>query len=324
MGTLNHILFITGNRLGDAVLSTGVLDHVMKLRPGARVTIACGALPAPLFADLPGLERVIPIVRIEGRRFGHWIDLWRALSSRRWSDVIDIRSAFFAWTVRAEHRWVCRAEKRHEHRVEELARQLGIAPPPAPVLHVSEERAARAKRMLGDRPVLAVAPSANWGGKTWPAERFAEIVRRLTAPGGILPGARLMVLGAPHERDGILPVLEATPDPLDLTRGADLLDVFALLRGASFFLGNDSGLMHMAAAAGIPTLGLFGPSAEWRYRPWGENTAIVRTPESLHELTSTADYDYRSHRSLMLSLTVDAVQDAAERLFSECCRSRPK
>jgi ADP-heptose:LPS heptosyltransferase len=311
-----RLLFITGNRVGDAVLSTGVLAHFLAERPGASVTVACGPLAAPLFADLPGLARIVPIVKAKRRRIGHWIALWRSLSGQKWDDVIDLRSAFFAWTVRAERRWVCRAEKRHEHRVEELGRQLGVAPPPAPHLWLSPEREARAAALVADgRPLLAIGAGANWGGKRWPAERFAELARRLTAASGILPGARILVLGADSERDSVLPLLEAGADPLDWVGDRDLLDVFALLRRTAMFIGNDSGLMHMAAAAGIPTLGLFGPSAEWRYRPWGPICAVIRTPESLEQLTGGAGYDYRSHRSLMTSLTVDRVTEAAEQLW---------
>ena len=311
------ILFITGNRLGDAVLTTGVLEHVLGLRPEAKVTVACGPLPAPLFADLGGLERIIPIVRRQGRSLAHWIELWKQVGQRRWTDVIDLRSAFFWRLLRADHRWHCRAEKRHEHRVAELARQLELDRIPAPAIHVSPDRQSRLDRLItGDRPILAVGPTANWGGKQWPADRFAEVVRHLAAPGGILAGARIAVFGAEHERQAAAAVLAATPDPLDCIGMADLLDLFALLRRCSFYIGNDSGLMHMAAAAGIPTLGLFGPSAEWRYHPWGPNGAVVRTPESLQQLTSAPDYDYRSHRSLMLGLTVPAVIEAAEQLWA--------
>jgi ADP-heptose:LPS heptosyltransferase len=317
VGTLAPtLLFVTSNRLGDAVLSSGVLAHFVERQPGLRVTVACGALPASLFADLPGLERVIPIVKDKTRsRIGHWVGLWKALPRHRWTSVIDLRSTFFAWTVRAETRLVSRAEKRHEHRIEELGRQFGITPPPGPRLFVSKDRQARMDRLVDKRPILAVGPTANWGGKQWPAERFAEMIRRLTAPGGLLPGARVAVFGAAHEREAALAVLAAVKDPLDLIGSADLLNVFALLRRCALFVGNDSGLMHMAAAAGIPTLGLFGPSAEWRYRPWGTLTAVARTKESLEELTSGPDYDYRSHRSLMLSLSVDEVVEAAEILW---------
>ncbi len=315
--TRPRILFIAGNRLGDVLLSTGVLNHVLALRPGAELTIACGPTAAPLFADFPGLTRIIPIVKGRRRRIGHWLSLWNALPAGPWTDVIDVRSAFFAWTVRAGTRWICRAEKRHEHRVEELARQLGITPAPPPGLFVSAERAARVATWHQDkRPLLAIGPTANWGGKRWPADRFAELAGRLTAKEGLLPGARLAVLGAAHERESALPVLAATQDPLDLVGTEDLLDIQALLRRSALYIGNDSGLMHMAAAADIPTLGLFGPSADWRYRPWGDKGAVVRTPESLIELTSAPDYDYRSQRSLMLNLTVDQVITAAENLWS--------
>jgi len=298
------------------VLSSGVLAHFMEQQPGLRITVACGALPASLFADLPGLERIIQIVKDKKKsRFGHWIGLWRDLPRHRWDKVIDLRSSFFAWTVLAKRRFAPRFDKKHEHRIEELGRLFGIAPPPEPKIFVSKERQARMDRQIGDRPVLAVGPTANWGGKQWPAESFAETVRRLTAEDGILPGARVAVFGAAHEREAALPVLAATEDPLDLIGSADLLNVFAILRRCRLFVGNDSGLMHMAAAAGIPTLGLFGPSAEWRYRPWGERCAVARTKESLEELTTAPDYDYRSHRSLMLSLSVEEVVRAAEALW---------
>jgi len=318
VGTLKPptLLFVTSNRLGDAVLSSGVLAHFVESQPGLRVTIACGALPAPLFADLPGLERIITIVKDKKqRRFGHWVDLWRALPRHRWSMVVDLRSSFFAWTVLAGRRYAPRFDKRREHRIEELGRQFGITPPPSPKLFVAKDRQTRMDRLVDSRPILAVGPTANWGGKQWPADRFAEMVQRLTGPRGILPGARVAIFGAAHEREAALPVLAAASDPLDLIGSADLLNVFALLRRCTLFVGNDSGLMHMAAAAGTPTLGLFGPSAEWRYRPWGERTAVARTKESLEELTSAPGYDYRSHRSLMLSLTVDDVVEAAEQLW---------
>ena len=59
---MSRILFITSNRLGDAVLSTGLLDHLTGAYPDARLTIACGPLPAPLFRSVPGLERLMSAV----------------------------------------------------------------------------------------------------------------------------------------------------------------------------------------------------------------------------------------------------------------------
>jgi ADP-heptose:LPS heptosyltransferase len=77
-------------------------------------------------------------------------------------------------------------------------------------------------------------------------------------------------------------MLEALAEfaPLDLTTGeAPLLTVFACMQRAHGFIGNDSGLMHMAAAAEIPTLGLFGPTPMDVYQPWGIHAHAMRAPD---------------------------------------------
>ena len=74
--------------------------------------------------------------------------------------------------------------------------------------------------------------------------------------------------------------------------------------------------MHMAAAAGIPTLGLFGPSPEWRYGPYGERTAVARTTESFEQLVvDNPAFDHRKPDCLMTGLSVEAVVAAARALW---------
>ena len=326
MATLSpRLLFIAGSRIGDAVLSSGVLAHAIEAAPELRVTVACGALPAPLFADLPGLERLH--VMVKRRRAGHWWDLWRASAGRRWASVIDLRGSLFAWTLRADRRHICRTGFRREHRIEELARCLALPRLPGPKLWVSATRAGLAAGRLGaGPPILAVGPTANWRAKQWPAERFAEAITRLTATDGILPGGRVAVFGAAAERALAQPVLDAIPPPqrFDFIGTPDLLDCFALLQHCSFYLGNDSGLMHMAAAAGIPTLGLFGPSPEWRYGPWGAKTAVVRTRESFEALVANnPTFDHRAEGTLMGGLAVDAVIEASAALWRRASGDRP-
>ncbi len=313
-----RILFIAGNRLGDAVLASGVLARLIADYPGARVTIACGAVPAPIFADVPDLERVIVLRR--GPLGSHWLDLWRAVSGTRWSAVADLRGSLLAWTLSAQRRLVIHVQRRREHRVLEIAHALGLEPPPAPAVWIAPERAQRIARLLADGPpILAVAPAANWGGKQWPSDRFAAAVARLTGSGGALAGARLAVAAAERERTVAQAVLSSVPEGrrIELV-GGGLLDTAAVLARSALFIGNDSGLMHIAAAVGAPTLGLFGPSPEWRYGPWGPRTAVVRTRESHEELTArNAGFDHTSQVSLMGSLTVDMVVEAAEKLLGQ-------
>jgi ADP-heptose:LPS heptosyltransferase len=73
----------------------------------------------------------------------------------------------------------------------------------------------------------------------------------------------------------------------------------------------------MAAASGTPTLGLFGPSSEIFYGPWGPRCASVRGPRSFEDICHAADFDYKSHACLMLDLDVDKVIAAAAKLLAQ-------
>ena len=87
-----------------------------------------------------------------------------------------------------------------------------------------------------------------------------------------------------------------------------------ILARCAFFIGNDSGLTHLAAAARIPTLGLFGPSPIEHYAPWGPLTAVVRTTIS-PEVLCPPGFDFPNAKTLMESLSVDAAEEAALALW---------
>jgi heptosyltransferase III len=317
-----NILFITSNRLGDTVLSTGLLSDLIARHPGARVTVVCGPVPAPLFAATPNVVRVIALAK---RRWAlHWLLLWLATVGTVWDLVLDLRGSAIGYCLLARRRRFLPRSVFPVHQVARLAQVLDLATPPAPHLWLDEQHRAEARHLIPDgAAVLAVGPTANWIGKQWPVDRFAEAVRRLTAPDGILPGARVAVFGATEERNAAEPLLRAIPETrrIDLVGYGDLLTTYACLERSSFYIGNDSGLMHMAAASGIPTLGLFGPSREDIYGPWGANTAAVRTRESLAEIVGRPGYDHRKADNHMGSLTVEMVVAAAEGLWRRACEA---
>lgn len=312
-----RILFITSTRIGDAVLSSGLLAHLIGQHPGARITLACGPAPAPLFAGVPGLERLIVLKKAP--LGGHWLKLWGATLPTRWHTIVDLRRTALAWLVLAGRRKRLAREAPGVHKVRQYARLLGLeADPPAPRIWTRAADEAAARQLIPEGlPVLALGPTANWPGKEWRAERFAALAERLTGPDGPLAGARLAVFAGPSERDRALPVLEAVPQArrIDLAGTIDLPTAHACLARATLYVGNDSGLMHLAAAAGAPTLGLFGPSRETFYAPWGKHAAAVRTKESFDDLVGAPGYDHRTTGTLMDGLSVDAAAEAAEALL---------
>lgn len=313
-----RLLFVTSTRIGDAVLSTGLLSHLIGAYPEARITVACGKAAAGLFAAVPNLERILPITK---RRAGrHWLDLWLAVAGKRWDVVVDLRASALAWMLRAGTRVIQRPDDEDRHRVQRLGALLDLDPPPAPHLWIlPEHRDAAVGLLPAGKPVVALGPAANWIGKTWPAERFVELALRLTGTGGIAPGGRIAIMGGPEDVAATRSVVAALPAEscIDLVGRVDLLTVFACLQRCALYVGNDSGLMHLAAASGTPTLGLFGPSREAHYAPWGGYTAAVRTQESYDSLITAPGYDHLTTPSLMGGLTVDATEAAARALWRQ-------
>ena len=269
---LMRILFIGPNRVGDAVLSTGLLDHLIRAHPGAKITIACGRPAAGVFARLPGCEGILVV---DKRPWDlHWLPLWSWAVRRRWDLVVDIRGSALGFMVWSRRRAVMRP--RPGHKIAQLGAVLRLDPPPAPVAWIGAEDQARAASLLpADRPLIALGPTANWPPKAWPPAAFAALFQALAA--GPLPGAIAVVLGGPGPAERALadPLLALLPGAIDLCGQLSLPEAAACLTRARLFVGNDSGLMHLAAAAGVPTVGIFGPTDPAVYAPIGPYAAAV-------------------------------------------------
>lgn len=309
------ILYITSNRLGDAVLSTGLVRHFEDSYPDTEVTVACGSLAESIFAPAPVVKHVIPMKKRSWSR--HWIDLWRDCRHTRWDMIVDVRNSAVSRLLRGDKKYIFSGKGDDRlHKVEQMAAVMKLATPPAPKLWFSEKQMVTARQYIADgtEPVLGIGPAANWIGKTWATDRFAELVRRLTAKDGILPAAPVAVFAAPGEEEIAYQLLETIPAArrIDVIAKLDPGQAAAVISRCAIFVGNDSGLMHCAAAADVPSVGLFGYGFPAQYRPWGAHCTYVRTPESPAELLKASGADHPSlvTHSLMASLSVDMVEAA--------------
>jgi ADP-heptose:LPS heptosyltransferase len=314
---MKRILFITHTRIGDAVLSSALLAELTRRHPDARFTVACGPGPAGLFQAHPQLERLI--VMRKRKRAGHWRSLWLQVAARRWYLVVDMRRSAMPWLVWTRDRATPPRNQGNEHRLVTMARTLSLDSPPQPAVWTSADDQRRADALLGHRrPRIVLAPTANWPAKVWPAENFAALVDRLTGPDGPLPGAQVVVTGGLGEEAQAQPVADAVPsERLVSAVGLDLGATAAVFQRCDLFVGNDSGLMHLAAAAGTPTVGLFGPTDDRIYAPRGPACRVVRTPESKQDLTGQPGFNHRTAGSQMGNLRVETVVTHAQGLLAE-------
>ena len=308
------VLFVSSNRIGDCVISSGVIREIERQIPGAAITVACGRPPAPFFRNAPGVERVITLDK--KKMAGHWVDLWKQVSGTRWDMVVDIRGSALSYLIPAKRRVVYnRSWETGLRKVEMVSRLMGSAAPLDPEIWLDDKARAEAAAVIDPQlaggagpgpviapPIIALAPIAHQPGKSWPAERWGQLVEKLKAEPRF-DGWRFMPVGGPGDRPPATPALEAAgARGVDFVGKGDILASAAAIDRATLFVGNDSGLMHVSAALGRPTLGLFGPTEWWLYGPWGARTATVASNETRGEFAPIED------------LTVDHVFEAVLRL----------
>lgn len=316
-GKLFPILYIAPAGLSEAVLASGLLKKLCDEAPNPSFTIVANRTVAPLFAEMPRVAQMVVTERRGSRR--RWFGLLGPLRARRWGLVIDVPAGVITGRLRPKGP-LRRPAEEPTHKLIQAAGMLRLEDdPPPPYLFVSEATDAHAATLTRGRgPILAIAPGADWVGKAWPMERFAEVARRLLASGSPLSGGRLMLLGDRSEQHELEP-LRSIPQKgrlIDLVGHADILTSYAALKRTHFFIGNDSPYAQLAAAAGAPTIALFGPSDDRIWRPWGDRVRVVRGARTLEEIRKV-DPTLSAAVRHMVDLSADSVVNAAESLMEE-------
>ena len=319
-----QILFITSSRVGDAILTTGILKYLVDNYKTAKFTIACGPVAKGLFDNVPGLEAIITM-RKESL-LGHWRRLYFSTFLKRWDLVVDLRGSAIAWFLPTKKRVIYKKKNKIIHRIEDMQNIPNGNTPHSPYIWLSKENKKFADDILGERmaqALIIIGPTANWSAKIWEADRFSNLVHLLTSNFCSLQSAMIAVVGGPGEELIAKPIIDAIPSQrrIDLVGAIPFLDVAAVLERATLYIGNDSGLMHLSAAVGAPTLGLFGPTREANYRPWGPRCAYVRTIESFEQLSRHPDFRPDPTNSLMGGLSVETVFNECGKLLSETGRN---
>lgn len=309
------ILYIAEADAEEAVLSSGALAHLVEAVPQATFTVVGSPASAPLFADLPRLQRLITLDR-DGR--WDWIALWNQVRETNWGLVVDMRGSTLSGKLRRQRRAVKGRPLPGVHLVEQAARTLQLDEIPAPKLFIGRDAQEAADALIpaGEGPILAIGPGADWIGKRWPADRYAKVVTSLLGEGGALAGGRLMIVGEEADRDAARTIRSAFKRDrvIELQGRLTRLQTAAALSRAALYLGGDSLWTQLAVAAGVPTVAVFGPSDETLKRPW--TGVAVRGPRSLAEFQEL-DPRLNQHIQHMMDLPYERVLKAAKALLAE-------
>ena len=339
---ITKVLIRGTNWIGDVVMTFPAIAAVRETLPAARVTVLVKPWVADLVRMHPAVDEVLVYER-PGRHEGAGgiLRLARELKARRFDAAILLQNAIEAAIiarlagipVRAGYSTDARGLLlTHPVRLEagikavhqslyyvEMLEALGFTPSRAPLaLTPTEAQRIAAEQHLvrfgiaGRRPIVGMAPGAAYGpAKRWFADRFAAVADRLAERFS----CPVLLFGSQGDRPSTEAVRSAAKTAIvDVAGRTNLGDAVALIARCDLFITNDSGLMHVAGALGVPTVAIFGSTNPKTTYPLGERTVLVRRPVDCSPcLKQECPDDFRC----MDLVTVDEVLEHSTRLLGE-------
>ena len=267
------ILFITSGSIGDAIISSGILNHLLEKHPEARFTIAGGIAAVTVFEAFPNLERIITVKK---KKYNlHWPELWQKVRKDKWDIVVDLRGSLISYLVIAKKRYVFFNPDKTKSKADQIATMMKLENAPPTKLWSNAKAKEKAQAFLPeDKDIIVLAPKSAMLVKDWAIERFAALAQCLATKDTLF-----VVLATAAQKESVKPLVTALPSEqiLDLSGKTELLTAYAILERSQLFIGNDSGLFHMAAAAGTKCVGIYGPSNDKVYAPKGAHIKVVKS-----------------------------------------------
>jgi heptosyltransferase-2 len=317
--------------IGDFVRGHTVVRVLRQRWPNRPVDLLATSLCAPLVDYMPGVRAGIvwdlprgrlALARQRGlaallrqRNYGTALVLpgtWKSAIAPALAGIPE-RVGFFGevrFGLLNRLRWGERSLPRFIDKNASLALPAGVPIPaewPAPQLQVPAEEIARWRQVHapGAKPAVALAPGSVGASKRWPY--YGEAARLLAAR-----GLEVWVVGGPGEKALATEIVTAGgPQVRDMT-GADLRNGILAMAAASVAISNDSGLMHIAAALGTPTMGIFGPTSPYLWAPLNGLAATVQTatppPCEPCQRTICTMYDHACMRTIPAAEVVAIAQ----------------
>ena len=247
------------------------------------------------------------------------MELWSRTFFNKWDIVIDLRGSIISYFLFNKKKYVYKSINKNIHRLDELAILMETKHLPLPWIPVLKKDMKKiSKDFLKLKNSIAIGASANWSAKIWPSKNFVKLIHMFLKEKQFGKKKSIVFFGSSKDLKNIKKITKHLKKfkVKNFCGKLNLIEVAAHLKKCKIFIGNDSGLMHIASAIGIPTLGLFGPSLESRYAPKGNNSYYIRTKKTFNQLTGAKNFDWNTKKNLMSSLSVNAVFNKIKKILT--------
>ena len=304
------ILLINYNRIGDTILSTGLIDHLLEKYENASFSIITSTISKSIFQDMPRLDKLI--IADKQKYSMHWFKIWNETRKSSWDLVIDLRSSSLAYFISTKDKMIFKGNE-NEHKLKQLQLFIGSPKELTPKIWADERKYQNVNgtKRLNDKYVC-IAPISNSIIKDWSIDNYVSLINS-----GIFKDYQIILLGAISkdnldvgkvDQNNINKLVSlASGNINNLIDNANMIETYFILKRASLFIGSDSSNMHLSIAAKIPTIGLFGPTDEKLYGPLGKNNLAIRGEKTFLEIINQNDYKMGETKSYLEDLEVSKV-----------------
>jgi ADP-heptose:LPS heptosyltransferase len=298
---IRRILVIKNRAIGDTILMTGPLRLLRMNRPNHQIHVLVRSPAGELLENFPYVDRVISVAEPTNfiDRLAHWTRLVRRLREKRYELILNFHASFRTALTAKLLRSDCSVVNHHELRGRnwfsdlpvpgrgqvksiidrdlDLLRAIGISANvenAMPELTLTEAEKLEAASLFGKdraRPTIFLGVGASRETKRWPADHFATLVSRVALA---FPEARFVLSTVPGDhawvQDFLPRLLRAgvSQSRLLAFSGQRLRRTAMILSQCDLYVGNDSGMKHLAAALGVRTFTFFGPEAPLEWHPY--------------------------------------------------------
>lgn len=259
------ILVITLSNIGDVIITTPVLMALLSLFPGARLSVVVSPRAEGVLKGSHFIDRLLIYDKRSGLK--EKIKLIRELRKRRYECVVDLKNSAIPFLVSAKKRSpIVRLHKsvslRERHL--EVLQMMKLFPATIPYFdfyHRQDEESMMKKIRLNgisdDRGWILVAPAAANRLKTWPLEKYKQVIEKLLS----VSPAPVFVVGSGAEADQVRPLVDLDPKRVyNLAGQTNLRELAVLVSRCRLLLANDSSLMHLGNELRVKVVGVFGPT----------------------------------------------------------------
>ena len=306
------ILLVSYNRIGDTILATGLISHLLEKYENASFSIITSSISASIYQNMPRLENLF--IADKQKYSMHWFRIWNFSRKTKWDLVIDLRSSSLAYFLSAKKRLIFKGNE-NEHKLEQLQSFIGSTTTLKPEIWAdSNDYDYLNKNKDIKEKYICLAPISNSEVKDWSINNYIELLNE-----NLFENYQIILLGATSEKNDLKNidrlVSESTRDINNLINNADMIETYFILKKSRLFIGSDSSNMHLSVTTQNPTIGLFGPTDEKLYGPLGENNYSIRGDKNHLEIINQMDYKSGEIKSYLGDLKVSKVYKAIQNIL---------